>query len=239
MKLKRLMIVIAGIITLILIYWFAQQHDRHKTRLAPVSTDIPVSVTIARKQKLVTTFSLSGIVNSRQNNTNALKQSATTGLKPADNATVQVNINVTEREAFRLKPGDEVRITTGIYPGYIFTGRIAKIASRARVARTYPVEITVPYNAEYPLENGKSVQVTFDSFTPDEALTVPRSALLGTIKHARVFRIKKGVANLRIVIIGRQSSEFLEVLNGISRGDTIVVGGQNNLVEGARVRIVN
>ncbi len=233
------MIFIAGIITLILIYWFVQQYYQHKTRLTTVNTDIPVSVTIARRQKLVTIFSLSGIVSSGQGNINALKQGETTGLIPADNSTVQVKINVTEREAFRLKPGDEVKITTEIYPGYIFTGRITKIAPRARVARTYPVEIAVPYKAEYPLEQGKSVQVYFNSYTPDEALTVPRSALLGTIKHARVFRIKKGVANLRIVIIGRQSSEFLEVLNGISRGDTIVVGGQNNLVEGARVSIVN
>lgn len=239
MKLKRSMIFIAGIITLILIYWFVQQYSRHKNSSATATTDIPVSITIARKQKLVTTFSHSGIVNSRQSSTNALKQSATTGPEPADNSTVQVNVNVTERDAFRLKPGDEVKITTGIYPGSIFTGRITKIATRARVARTYPVEIAVPYNAGYPLENGKSVQVTFESFTPDEALTVPRSALLGTIKHARLFRIKKGIANLRIVIIGRQSSDFLEVLNGISRGDTIVVEGQNKLVEGARVSIVN
>jgi hypothetical protein len=231
MKFKRLMIFIAGIIVLILIYWFAQQLYWQKTHPVTGSTDLPVSVTIARKQKLVTNFSISGIVNS--------DQSETTGLPPPDNSMVQVNVNLPEREAFRLKTGDQVKITSDIYPGYIFTGQISKIATKARVARTYPVEIIVPGNVDYPLENGKSVQVTFNSFTPDEALTIPRSALLGTIKQARVFRIKKGVADLRIVIIGRQSSEFLEVLNGISRGDTIVVAGQNNLVKGARVSIVN
>lgn len=225
------MIFIAGIIVLILIYWFAQQLYRQKTHPVTGSTDLPVSVTIARKQKLVTNFSISGIVNS--------DQSETTGLPPPDNSMVQVNVNLPEREAFRLKTGDQVKITSDIYPGYIFTGQISKIATKARVARTYPVEIIIPGNVDYPLENGKSVQVTFNSFTPDEALTIPRSALLGTIKQARVFRIKKGVADLRIVIIGRQSSEFLEVLNGISRGDTIVVAGQNNLVKGARVSIVN
>jgi hypothetical protein len=231
MKFKRLMIFIAGIIVLILIYWFAQQLYWQKTHPVTGSTDLPVSVTIARKQKLVTNFSISGIVNS--------DQSETTGLPPPDNSMVQVNVNLPEREAFRLKTGDQVKITSDIYPGYIFTGQISKIATKARVARTYPVEIIIPGNVDYPLENGKSVQVTFNSFTPDEALTIPRSALLGTIKQARVFRIKKGVADLRIVIIGRQSSEFLEVLNGISRGDTIVVAGQNNLVKGARVSIVN
>jgi hypothetical protein len=239
MKLKRTMTFISGIIILLLLYWLVQQIYLHKTRVVSVNTDIPVSVSIARKQKLVTTFSLSGMVDPAQGNLKTLNQNLTTGLKPADNFTVRINANVTEREVFKLKTGDEVKISTGIYPGYIFTGHITKVATRAGVARTYPIEILVPYSAEYSLENVKSVQVSFNSFTPDEALTIPRSALLGTVKHAKVFRIKKGVANLRIVIIGRQSSEFLEVLNGISRGDTIVVSGQNNLVEGTRVNIVN
>jgi hypothetical protein len=74
--------------------------------------------------------------------------------------------------------------------------------------------------------------------TRDEALTIPRIALIGSIRNAQIYRINKGIANLYSVVIGRQSSDYLEVLSGISQGDTIVISGQNNLVDGSKVTII-
>jgi RND family efflux transporter MFP subunit len=239
MRLKNLLILILTFIVLLLIYWWVQKPDQDSTRPALKTTDLPVSVAIARKQKLVTNILLSGTVNSGPKQDGTIVDAGAAGSDITDNSIFTVNVYVPEREAFKLKAGDKVEVTADLYPQYKYTGRIEKIAAKLKKTRTYPVDILVSDNSEFPLQAGISVQVSFMLLTPDEALTIPRPALIGNIKNAKVYRIKKGVANLRTVIIGRQSTEFLEVLNGISRGDTIVVAGQENLMEGSKVKITN
>jgi hypothetical protein len=96
----------------------------------------------------------------------------------------------------------------------------------------------LPNNAEHPLKAGMFARVTFSSINAIDALTIPRMALIGSIKNAQVFQIRAGAAYLRTIVIGKQSNEYLQVLNGLSLGDTVVSSGQNNLAENARVSIV-
>jgi membrane fusion protein (multidrug efflux system) len=156
-----------------------------------------------------------------------------------DSCALSIQVDVAEQDAFNLKTGDLIEITTEMYPDHKFTSRVNKIAAKAAAAHKHAVEFIVLTSDQYPLHEGMTAQVLLTSLTPDDALIVPRLALIGSIKKASVFRIKRGVANLRTIVIGRQSNDFLEVLNGVSRGDTVVVNGQANLVNGSRVNIIN
>jgi multidrug efflux pump subunit AcrA (membrane-fusion protein) len=224
---------------LILIFWSQKKIRRQDNNLPADQANIPVSVVTARKQKLLTTVTVSGSVSSRTRVNSPPQQPETGGTAPAVDFTALIKVNVGERDAFKLKTGDSVKVAADKYPGHIFSGLINRIAPRTKTARAFPVEISVEENQEYPLERGMLVQVSFNSFTPDEALTIPRQSLISSKKNMKVFRIKKGRANLRLVVIGRRSSEYVEVLNGLSRGDSVVVRGQENLTEGARVTIIN
>jgi RND family efflux transporter MFP subunit len=153
--------------------------------------------------------------------------------------TLKVRVNVSEREAFQLKVGDHVEISTDVYPGIAFDGRIDNIASKADEAHTYPVEIIVPNSAKHPLKAGMFARISSKSIAPTETLTVPRVALIGSIKDAQVFVVRENVATMRPLVIGKQSADLLEVASGLAEGDTVVVSGQNNLVDHARVQIVN
>jgi len=152
---------------------------------------------------------------------------------------LKVRVNVSEREAFQLKPGDRVEISTDVYPGIVFGGTIDNIASKADEAHTYPVEIVVPNSEKHPLKAGMFARIAFRSIAPTEALTIPRVALIGSIKDAQVFVVRESVARLCTVVIGKQSADLLEVVSGLAEGDTTVISGQNNLVDRARVQIVN
>jgi hypothetical protein len=44
---------------------------------------------------------------------------------------------------------------------------------------------------------------------------------------------------LRPVVIGNQTAELFEVVSGLEEMDTVVVSGQNNLVDGSRVQVVS
>jgi hypothetical protein len=82
-------------------------------------------------------------------------------------------------------------------------------------------------------------RIAFNSIAPLETLTVPRVALIGSIKDAHVYVVRGGVASLCAVVIGAQSAGLFEAASGLAEGDTVVTSGQNNLVDGARVQVVS
>jgi RND family efflux transporter MFP subunit len=196
---------------------------------------------IARRQLENTRIKspIGGTVNARYVDLGTMVQPGRPVANVVDINTLKVRVNVAEREAFRLKVGDRVEISTEVYPGVRFDGAIDNIAAKADDAHTYPVEIIAPNSAKHPLKAGMFARVTFKSIAPSEVLTIPRIALMGSIKDARVFVVRADIARACTVIIGRQSSEFLEVASGLAEGDTVVTSGQNNLVDQARVQIVS
>jgi RND family efflux transporter MFP subunit len=181
---------------------------------------------------------ISGTVNARYVNIGTMVQPGMTVANVVDISMLKVRVNVSESEAFNLKTGDKIEITTDVYPDKIFEGHIDNIASKSDEAHTYPVEIILPNNSEHPLKAGMFARIAFTSIEALDALTIPRMALIGSIKNAQVFQIQTRVAYLRNIVIGKQSNKYLEVLDGLSLGDTVVTNGQNNLVENARVNIV-
>lgn len=196
---------------------------------------------IARRQLENTRIKspIAGTVNARYVDLGTMVQPGKTVANIVDINTLNVRVNVSEREAFQLKTGDKVDITTDVYPGVVFTGVIDNIASKSDEAHTYPIEIVVGNNGRHPLKAGLFARIVFTSFAPVETIVIPRVALIGSIKDAQVFVVHANVAALRSLVIGRQSTELYEVASGLAEGDTIVVSGQNNLVDQARVQVVN
>jgi multidrug efflux pump subunit AcrA (membrane-fusion protein) len=68
---------------------------------------------------------------------------------------------------------------------------------------------------------------------------MPREALIGSVKDAKVFTVENGIAKLHSVIIGNAYENQLEIKDGLKSGDKIVVNGQNNLQDDDKVVIKN
>ena len=196
---------------------------------------------IARRQLENTAIKspIAGTVNARFVDMGTMVQPGKTVANIVDISTLKVRVNVAEREAFQLKPGDRVEVSTEVYPASSFDGTIDNIASKADEAHTYPVEIVVRNSTQHPLKAGMFARIAFKSVAPLETLTIPRQALIGSIKDAHIFVVRGGVATLTAVVIGIQSAGLFEVASGVAEGDTVVISGQNNLVDRSRVQIVN
>lgn len=195
---------------------------------------------IARRQLENTKIKtpIAGTINARLVDIGTMVQLGMPVANIVDITTLKVRVNVSEQEAFRLKPGDPVEISTDVYPGQKFQARVDNIASKADEAHTYPVEIRLVNNARFPLRAGMFCRIAFTSITATDALAIPRVALVGSVKNAEVFVVRNGIASLQQIVVGKQTNEYLEVLNGLSEGDTVVTSGQNNLVDKTRVFIV-
>jgi len=150
---------------------------------------------------------------------------------------LKVKVYVPELEAFKLKEGDAVELTTEVYPGTIFNGKITTINAKADDAHSYLVEITVSNNKSRPLRAGLFARVIFKTLESLSATVIPRAALIGSIKDAKVFVIENNIARIRKIVVGAEYGNKMEVIDGLSVGETVVVNGQVNLRDSVAVTI--
>lgn len=156
-----------------------------------------------------------------------------------DISKLKVKVNVSETNAYYLHTGDRVKVTTEIYPGAAFEGKISFVSPQGDNAHNFPVEIEVLNSAKNPLKAGTFVNIEVSIASSGTGLFIPRESLQGSIKDAKVFVSSNGKALLKNVTIGRQSNELLEVVSGLNEGDKVIVSGQVNLTDNKSIKIIN
>ncbi len=197
-------------------------------------------LTLAKKQLDDTKIKapISGTINKTMVALGTMVNPGTPVANIVDISTLKVLLNVSEKEAFRIRTNQKAEITTDVYPGRTFYGIVDNIASKADAAHTYPVEVKLPNNRNYPLKAGMFARVNFTSEGGGESLAIPRESLVGSIKDARVFTVKDQIAKLRSIVVGKSSSNFIEILSGLAENEVVVTNGQNNLSDNTKVVII-
>jgi len=155
-----------------------------------------------------------------------------------DISKLKVRVNVAEKNAFRLKSGDLVEVTTDVYPGVKYFGKIVSISSKGDDAHTYPVEISVPNKTDKPLKAGMFARIYFSSLLKSPVISMPREAIVGSTRSPQVFVVEKGIAKLRDISVGEQFGTFIEILSGLNEGEQVVTSGQNIIQNNFKVEIV-
>jgi hypothetical protein len=67
---------------------------------------------------------------------------------------------------------------------------------------------------------------------------VPRNAFVGSVSSNEIFVAENGVAKLKKVTAGRILGDQVEIINGLSDGETVITTGQINLQDGNTVEII-
>lgn len=150
-------------------------------------------------------------------------------------------VNVTERDVFRLTKGQSVQMTTDIYPKEVFEGVIDVISSRGNDALSYQVEIPIKGENAKLLKHGMYASAKFSTNienTATDQLVVNKKAIIESLKNPEVYVVKGDKAYRTSISIGKTNNEFVEVTQGLSLNDQVVVSGQINLRDGLQVEIV-
>ena len=155
-----------------------------------------------------------------------------------DVSRLKAKVNVSESNVYYLHTGDKAKITTDIYPGIVFKGKISFVSPRGDETHNYPVEVEIVNSAENPLKAGTFVNVEVGIGSSSTALYIPREALQGSIKDAKVYVASNGKALLKNIVIGRGGDESLEVVSGLTENDKVIVSGQVNLTDNKPIKII-
>jgi membrane fusion protein, multidrug efflux system len=150
-----------------------------------------------------------------------------------------LNISVPERELPKLSVGQIAELSFDAAPNRVFTGSIALIYPYVDPATaTFGVRIHVA-NADGLLRPGMFARVAIVYERKPNALQIPRTALLDGDGPPKVFVVKDGKAMERAVKLGLSSGAWIEVTEGLTDGEQVVVVGQGAVKPGAAVRVVN
>jgi len=148
-------------------------------------------------------------------------------------------VTVNETQVASLKKGNNVSITASVYPDKTFSGKITFIASKSDESLNFPVEIEIANNSDNDLKAGMYGTANFASNQQKQNLmVVPRNAFVGSVSSNQIFVAENGIAKLRKVTAGRILGDKVEIINGLSDGETVIITGQINLQDGNAVEII-
>lgn len=155
-----------------------------------------------------------------------------------DMDSVEIIVNIPEKEIPKIHTGQRAEIKLIAYPAQVFYGTIYKMSpvvdplSRTREARILVV------NPDHTLKPGMFGSIDIIIQTSDQALIIPYSALIDREERQIVFIVENGKAQEVRPSIDIIEDESLSITTGIKEGDLIIVVGQHNLSHGDQVSIV-
>ena len=150
---------------------------------------------------------------------------------------LRVYVNVPQTYAQLVKPGQEVTVTQSELLGRTFRGEVARTAASIDAAtRTMQVEVTLP-NKDGVLMPGAYVQVQLP-LQASRAMTIPTNALMIRGEGMRVAAVdSESRIRLRTIKLGRNFGDTVEVLEGVSPGDQLVLNPSDSLADGDVVAV--
>jgi RND family efflux transporter MFP subunit len=158
-----------------------------------------------------------------------------------DMASLEVEVDVNESYIARVAPGQKVEAALDAYPDWRIPAKVRTVIPTAdRQKATVKVRISFD-KLDARILPDMGVKVSFLEETADTAavsyVLVPREAVRseGNLRYA--FVVKDGRVERRAVGTGRERGADIEVVAGLRRGETVVVGSGGELRDGARVSL--
>ncbi|MCC6279738.1 MAG: efflux RND transporter periplasmic adaptor subunit [Saprospiraceae bacterium] len=148
-------------------------------------------------------------------------------------------IKVTERDVLNIRKGQIVKVIPDVYPDAQVIGKVTNIGLRADNAFNYDVEIEVPNPKNTPMRAGMHAKAMFTFDANRQGLTLPRKAIAGSLQEAKVYVVvQDSLVEVRTIRVGGVYHDKVEVLSGLQQQDQVVVTGQLNLSDGAKVQVL-
>ncbi len=197
-----------------------------------------VAAAEARVEDRVLRAPFSGVLGLRQVSPGAVVAPGTPITTLDDIFPIKVDFAVPERFLSALAPGQTIIARAAAFPKEAFRGTVRTIDSRVDpVTRAITVRANIP-NEDARLRPGMLLSVEVIS-RERRALAVPEEAIVSVGKEQFVFVVDgKGAAERRRVRIGVRHAGVVEIVDGLSSGETVVVAGVMRLAPGRRVRII-
>ena len=149
---------------------------------------------------------------------------------------LRIRIDIPEQAIPEVKVGQSVSITTSAWPDKNFAGRIARIAPNvSATSRTMTVEAEID-NSGNALKPGQFATVRILQERAEPAVLIPARAVVSEAGVNRVFVIKDGRAEQRLVQTGQTEGDLIEVRSGVAADEQVATSNLQQLTDGIAVK---
>jgi membrane fusion protein (multidrug efflux system) len=149
---------------------------------------------------------------------------------------LRMKIDIPEQALNEVKVGQSVSLSVSAFADRTFNGRVARVSpSITATSRTLSVEAEVD-NRDNLLKPGQfaTVKILLPQSAP--AVLVPARAVLTESGASRLYVIKDGRAQQRLVQIGQAEGDLIEIKGGVTEGETVATSNVGQLSDGMAVR---
>lgn len=184
-----------------------------------------------------------GVVSERHAEIGSWVSPGTPLFRILDPRRLKVRGAVAQRDRARLRVGLEATVRVDALPGAQWAGRIRRLGQEADPRTgTYLVEIEVESSLSAPTTDALRVEllpgmqaVLRLAISSREALVVPRDAVSEQADGQVVFALEGDVVRRLTPRLGEDAGDWVEVLDGLTHGQVVVVAGQHVLRDGDTV----
>ncbi len=154
--------------------------------------------------------------------------------------TVKVEFNVPERFLSVCRTGQSIDVKVAAYPEQTFSGSVFFVAPYVETElRTTLIKAAVP-NPKGLLKPGMFATLDLTLTIRDQAIVIPEPALFRTLddQRAMVYVIdEENLAQFRTVTVGERKTRKVEITQGLSEGEMVIVEGTQKIGPGSPVKL--
>lgn len=161
-----------------------------------------------------------------------------------DFRTLEVQVELPETSIGAVVLGGPVQVFLDAYPTRSYAGRVERIWPTAnRQKGTIEVRIALS-EPDSDLRPEMGARVTFAEGNPQTdapsgpaPLRIPASALVESGGAAQVFLLERGTVSLQTIEPGLRRGILLEVMSGLTEGQTVIINPPSSLTDGDSVQV--
>lgn len=188
-------------------------------------------------KEITVTSPIAGVVSQRWIDLGDMVPAKVKLFEIQSNNKLLADVPVSELYIRRLKSGQMAEIYADACPEKTFQGVIQRIYPQVD-AKTRNGLIEIYISDPCPsLKSGMFVRVTFVTRTIDDAIAIPISAVIERPQKKICFVIEEGKAREVVIKTGLESEGWVQILEGLTPGDKLIVEGQEQLKTGNLVRV--
>ncbi|RMJ02910.1 Multidrug resistance protein MdtA precursor [Marinobacter litoralis] len=211
------------------------QVDELQTSVAVAEAELEAAKVRLENHRIEAPFA--GVIGLSDISPGAFLQAGTSITTLDSSGQLELNFSVPERFVGQVELGQPVTAVSPAFPDQLFEGQLVELATRiSELSRTLAVRALID-NPDGQLRPGQFMSASL-TLQEREALVVPEQAVMVRGDEKYVFLAEDGLARRVSVQIGNRMPGWVEIKEGLSPEDAVVVTGQDRLSSGNRIRVL-
>jgi len=200
--------------------------------------EVSYNQALAALNDMTVTAPVGGYITAVNVEVGEMASNAQPALTVVDMEQVFIEVSVTENSINALAVGQEVKVSIPSAASKPFTGKINNI-SPAADARTqlYPLKIYLE-NKEGLIKPGMFAKVNLNTQVKKDILAVLSEAVVLSKGQNVVYVVEEDKAVEKVVKIGMDTGAYVEILEGLTEGEQVIIKGQTYVQNGSIVKVV-